>query len=199
MPFVTEELWLELCSQTGVPGNSIMRESLPDINQFASDVDAENEVEWIKAFVVGIRQIRGEMNISPNKKLPVKLADTSNIDRTRVQKHKAYLTTLARLDSVEVIDDPEIVGKAAIALIGKMRMLVPMSGLINIDIEISRLEKHRLIITADLSKAEVKLGNLQFLSNAPKNIVEKEKKRSTDLRQKLEQLDAQINRLQTTE
>ena len=199
MPFVTEELWLELCSQTGVPGNSIMRESLPDINQFASDVDAENEVEWIKAFVVGIRQIRGEMNISPNKKLPVKLADTSNIDRTRVQKHKAYLTTLARLDSVEVIDDPEIVGKAAIALIEKMRMLVPMSGLINIDVEISRLEKHRLLITADLSKAEVKLGNLQFLSNAPKNIVEKEKKRSTDLRQKLEQLDAQINRLQTTE
>jgi valyl-tRNA synthetase len=199
MPFITEELWLELCSRTGIPSDSIMRERLPEINNFSSDADADDEIEWIKAFVNGVRQIRGEMDISPGKKLPVKLVDASDIDRARLKKHGAYLEALARLDSIETIDDPDAISKAATVLMGKMRMLVPLVGLIDLDAEISRLAKQRSQIAVDLSKAEGKLGNSQFVNNAPKDIVTKEKSRAKDFKQKLEQLDAQIERLQTAD
>jgi valyl-tRNA synthetase len=199
MPFVTEELWLELCSRTGTSSESIMCETLPELDDFASDKDAENEIEWIKAFIVGVRQIRGEMDISPAKKLPVSLAGSDPSDRERLDKHRTYLTALARLESIDLIDDPTAVSKAATALVGKMRMLVPLAGLIDLETEIARLTKQRTQIEADLGKTQAKLNNSQFVSNAPAEIVTKEKNRMTEFKQKLEQLNEQIEGLQTAD
>ncbi|MFL2547390.1 MAG: valine--tRNA ligase [Candidatus Rariloculaceae bacterium] len=199
MPFITEELWLELCSRTGAASDSVMREPIPATGEFTSDSEADDEIEWIKSFVIGVRQIRGEMDISPGKKLPVKLADASDLDRARHEKHAAYLTALARLESIEVIDGSDSDSKAAIALMGKMRMLVPLEGLIDLDAEIARLEKQRGQVAADLGKAQGKLGNSQFVSNAPEAIVAKEKQRAAEFSEKIRQLDAQIERLRATD
>ncbi len=195
MPFITEELWLELCTRTRIPSKSVMLEALPEKDDFATDTEADDEIEWLKAFVVGVRQIRGEMNISPAKKLPVKLAESSAADRRRLDQHGSYLKALTRLESIELIDAAATVSAASVALVGQMHIVVPLAGLIDLDAEVKRLTKQRERLAADLDQCRTKLGNSKFVSNAPEEIVAKERRRADELTQKLEQLAAQLERL----
>ena len=198
MPFITEELWLELCKRTQSPSKSIMLETFPEKDDFATDKEADDEIEWLKAFVVGVRQIRGEMNISPGKKLPVKLAESSPTDRSRLDQHGPYLKALARLESIELVDATDTVSAAA-ALVGQMRIVVPLAGLLDLDAEVKRLTKQRGRVTTDLGKCRAKLADSQFLSNAPEQIVTEQQDRADELTQKLERLDAQLERLRAAE
>ncbi|HEY5624714.1 MAG TPA: valine--tRNA ligase [Gammaproteobacteria bacterium] len=195
MPFVTEELWLELCSRTRRPSESIMIEPLPLTNDYESDMAADDEVSWIKAFVVGVRQIRGEMNINPGKRLPALIADASSRDVARLDAHRELLTALARLEHIGVANDPDSIGGAATALVGQLRILVPLAGVIDLDAEVARLGKQQSQAQTDLDKTEAKLANAQFVDNAPAEIVAKERARAENLRQTLERLSSQIARL----
>ena len=199
MPFITEELWLKLCERTEEPSKSVMLEALPKKDDFATDKEADDEIEWLKAFVVGVRQIRGELDISPGKKLLVQVAESSAADRKRLDRHGPYVKSLARLASIERIDADETVSAAAVALVGQMRLVVPLAGLIDLDAELKRLMKQREQVAASLSQCRTKLANSQFLSNAPEEIVAKERHRADELTQKLEQLDTQLERLSAAE
>jgi valyl-tRNA synthetase len=196
MPFVTEELWLHLCRKTDQESESIMLESLPVADDYETDEEADAEVAWLKAFVFGVRQIRGEMNISPGKRLPVAIADSSSEEIARLETHRELLTALARLERIEIADDPDSVGDAATALVGRLRILVPLAGVIDLEAEVARLDKQRSQAQDDLGKAESKLANRQFVDNAPAEIVAKERARADELRQTLEQLGSQIGRLE---
>ncbi len=194
MPFVTEELWLELCERTGQSSETVMLEPLPSVNDFGRDEEAEEEIAWLKDFVVGVRQIRGEMNISPGKRLPVLLADVESGDRERLDRHRDLLQSLARLDDAEVLEGSEPDGVAT-ALVRQFRILVPLADLIDIDAERTRLGKQRQRIQQDLAKAEGKLGNERFIANAPEAVVQKERDRAADLSNQLKSLDQQLARL----
>ncbi len=199
MPFITEELWLEYRERNRVPSESLMLETLPEKDDFATDPEADDEIDWVKAFVVGVRQIRGEMNINPGKKLLVKLADSSAVDRQRVDQLGPYVKSLARLEGIELIDDAATVTAAAAALVGQMRIVVPLAGLLDLEAELQRLTKQRGRVEADLGTCRAKLANSQFLSNAPEEIVADQRGRAAELTVKLEQLDAQLERLRAAE
>jgi valyl-tRNA synthetase len=199
MPFITEELWLDLCERNQASSKSIMLEALPEQDDFATDKEADEDIEWLKAFVAGVRQIRGEMDINPGKKLLVKVAESSAADRSRLDRHGPSLESLARLEGIELIDDADDVSAAAVALVGQMRLVVPLAGLIDLDAEIERLMKQRGRVEADLGKCRAKLADSQFLSNAPEEIVADKRGRSDELTLKLEQLDAQLERLRAPE
>ena len=199
MPFITEELWLDLCERNQVSSRSVMLEALPEQDDFATDKEADEDIEWLKAFVAGVRQIRGEMDINPGKKLLVKVAESSAADRSRLDRHGPYLKSLARLEGIELIDDADTVSAAAVALVGPMRLVVPLAGLIDLDAEVERLTKQRGRVEADLGKCRAKLADSQFLSNAPEEIVANKRGRSDELTLKLEQLDAQLERLRAAE
>ena len=199
MPFITEELWLDLCERSQASSKSIMLEALPEQDDFATDKEADEDIEWLKAFVAGVRQIRGEMDINPGKKLLVKVAESSAADRSRLDRHGPSLESLARLEGIELIDDADNVSAAAVALVGQMRLVVPLAGLIDLDAEIERLTKQRGRVEADLGKCRAKLADSQFLSNAPEEIVANKRGRSDELTLKLEQLDAQLERLRAPE
>ncbi len=197
MPFITEELWLELCARTQRTSPSLMLETLPESSDFAADSEADDEIEWIKTFISGIRQIRGEMEINPGKRLPVKLADSSATDRRRIDEHGAYLTAVGRLEELEIVDEATTVSGTATALVGRMRILVPLAGLIDLDAEVTRLTKQRQQAQADLDLCQTKLANSQFIAHAPAAIVTKTQDRATELTQKLAQLQTQLERLRT--
>ena len=197
MPFITEELWLELCTRTRRVSPSLLLETLPESSDFAADSEANDEIEWVKTFISGIRQIRGEMEINPGKRLPVKLAESSAADRRRADEHGVYLTALGRLEKIEVVDEATTVSGTATALVGRMRILVPLAGLIDLDAEMTRLTKQRQQAQADLDLCQTKLANSQFIGNAPAAIVTKTQDRATELTQKLAQLETQLERLRT--
>ncbi|HEU4617705.1 MAG TPA: valine--tRNA ligase, partial [Gammaproteobacteria bacterium] len=192
IPFVTEELWLELCARTGTDSKTVMLEALPRPESFAADAEAEGEMRWLQQFVVGVRQIRGEMNISPSAPLPVRLADASAEDRERARRHEAFIKKLAGLTEITMLEPGASVPGAAAALLGEMRILVPLAGVIDIEAERDRLSKQLARVDADLGKCAAKLGNDSFVSNAPPEIVAKERARKDELEQRAEQLRRQI-------
>tara|TARA_Y100000817_G_scaffold42291_1_gene29068 strand:+ start:4584 stop:7340 length:2757 start_codon:yes stop_codon:yes gene_type:complete len=195
-PFLTEELWLELCKKTGRSSETLMLESLPEINQFIQDSKAEKEIEWMQEFVKGIRQIRGETNINPGKRLNAILAGASDTDIKRLNAYRDYLHNLARLKDITLASSSNEVSESATALLGEMTLLVPLKGLIDLEAEQDRLIKQKNQIENDLIKVEQKLTNPNFSANAPEEIVRKQKDRANQLKEKLEKLLQQLDRLQ---
>ena len=195
IPFVTEELWLTLAGKLGRDSETIMLEPYPSSGDFPDDPEADAGIEWLKGFVVGVRQIRGEMNLSPSRPLPVRLQGYSEVDRERVLANRMFIERLARIESIDWIDDDERVPGAATALLGEMRILIPLAGLVDAGREIDRLEKQIGKIARDLEQTGKKLGNERFVANAPAEVVARERSRAAELAQSRAQLEQQLGML----
>ncbi len=194
MPFITEEIWQQVAPRAGVPGDTIMTQPFPQASGEV-DEDATADMEWVKGFVLGIRQIRGEMDISPGKALPVLLQHSSPQDRERAELHASLISRVGRVESVDVLADNEEPPAAATALLGELRLLVPMKGIIDVDAERARLDKQKQKVAADLAKTKAKLGNENFVNNAPPAVVTQEREREAEFGKVLAQLDEQIEKL----
>ncbi|HEX5047250.1 MAG TPA: valine--tRNA ligase [Gammaproteobacteria bacterium] len=195
IPFVTEELWLELCKHTGRDSATVMLEPFPVESDAAHDAEAESEIDWLKSFVIGIRQIRGDSNLPRSTALNVQLADATATDRERVERHRAQLERLAGIARIEILAPGTVVKGAATALLGGMRILVPLAGLIDVASERDRLGKQLARTRDDLAKSRRKLDNQSFVANAPADVVEKENARVADFEQRAAQLEQQLARL----
>ena len=196
MPFVTEEIWQRVAPLAGRTGPSIMLEPFPTLEEDWRDQAAEADVTWIQTFILGVRRIRGEMDISPNQALPVLLRKGGSEDRRRLDDYGVFLSRLARLEHIDWLETGDEAPEAAIALVGEMELLVPMKGLIDKDAELARLDKERNRLRGELDKTEKKLDNPSFVEKAPEQVVAQERQRLEDRRTALEQLDAQYARIQ---
>ena len=195
MPFVTEELWLEMVRRRRLRSDTIMLERFPQTGDFSADEEAEDEVAWLKGFVGGVRQIRGEANLPRSSLLAVRLAGATETDRARVERHAAHLRKLAGIEDIELVLPGEPIKGAATALLGAMRILVPLAGLIDVVAERERLGKQLAKARDDLGKARRKLENQSFVANAPPDIVAKEHARIAELDRRAAQLSEQLARL----
>jgi valyl-tRNA synthetase len=195
IPFVTEEIWEQVSQRAGIEGDTIMLRPYPEASDDAVDDDAVADIEWVKQFVLGIRQIRGEMDISPGKALTVVLQHASELDRQRAGQHSHLLKRVGRVEMILALEEGENPPPAATALLGDMRMLVPLKGLIDVEAEQARLEKQMDKVRAELAKANGKLGNENFVNNAPPAVVEQERGRVADFEKTLTQLAEQSQKL----
>jgi valyl-tRNA synthetase len=195
MPFITEEIWQRVAPLAGACGETIMLQPWPAPSGFPADDEAEAELEWIKGFVLGLRQIRGEMDISPGKRLRALVQDASPGDLGRLQSHQALLQDLARLEAIEILAAGASAPASATALHGQMKILVPLGGLIDVAAERARLLRNRDKSAADLERVEKKLGTETFVSNAPTAVVAKERERRDTLLRDLAKLDEQLAQL----
>jgi valyl-tRNA synthetase len=195
MPFITEEIWGAVAPRAGTEGESVMLQPFPEAFADHDDPAAEAELEWVMQFILGIRRIRGEMDIAPGKPLPVLLQQASEADRQRVDRHRHLLERVGRIESVKSLTDGESAPASATALLGDMKLLVPMRGIIDVDAERSRLDRQRRKAEADLKRSEARLANENFLNNAPGDVVTQEKERVTEFERQITQLDEQLARL----
>ena len=150
----------------------------------------------MQQFILGIRQIRGEMDISPGKALPVLLQQASASDEQRVAAHALLLRRVGRVESVKILSADEQPPAAATALLGDLKLLVPMKGLIDVDAERARLDKQMSRARQELGKANGKLGNEKFVNNAPSAVVEQERQRVVEFEKTLAQLQEQLIKLE---
>ncbi|MGH8148841.1 MAG: valine--tRNA ligase, partial [Steroidobacteraceae bacterium] len=141
MPFITEEIWQWAAPLAGRAGPTVMLAPYPRPEEFPTDEAAEREVDWLKAFVLAVRQIRGEMSINPGKRIPLLLQGACAADRERLERHRPSLERLAGLESISVLESGAPVPRAAAQLVGELTLLVPMAGLIDAAAEVTRLEK----------------------------------------------------------
>ena len=195
MPFITEEVWQQVAPRAGVEGETLMLQSFPEYDADLEAGDAAADTDWVRDFILGIRQIRGEMDISPGKELPVLLQGASDRDRERCTTYANLLQRVGRVESVTILDTGDEPPAAATALIGDMRLLVPMKGIIDVDAERARLEKQKARVTADLQRSQGKLSNEKFVNNAPADVVTQERARVAEFEKTIARLDEQLEKL----
>jgi valyl-tRNA synthetase len=174
-----------------------MLQRYPAGNASKIDPDATSEIEWLKLFVVGIRRIRSEMNISPGKSLPVLLDGGTAVDRQRADLYRDYLGTLARIESMRWLSDGEKAPEASTALVGEMKILIPLAGLIDKDAELKRLQKDIDRLEQDCTRLRQKLANSRFVDNAPPEVVEKERARLAESELSMQTLRKQADKIQS--
>ena len=195
MPFVTEEIWQAVAPRANIEGETIMLRPYPEVLSETTDADAVADIEWVQQFILGIRQIRGEMDISPGKPLPIVLQDASASDLSRAKSQALLLQRVGRVESVTTLIKDEDPPAAATALLGDMRMLVPMKGLIDVDAERARLTKQQGKINNDLQRSVGKLKNEKFATNAPAEVVTQEQERVVEFEKAIAQLTEQLEKL----
>ena len=192
LPFITEEIWQNIAPLAGVKlnpeGDTIMLQPYPVADTSHIDEQANADIEWVKSVIIGVRNVRGEMNISPAKALPIYLARGNPDDKRRLDENRQFLNKLASLETITWLDDPADAPLSATALAGDMEILVPMAGLIDVAAELSRLDREIDKIGNEAKKLSGKLSNSRFVDNAPAEVVAKE-------RQKLEEFEGSLSQL----
>ena len=195
IPFITEEIWQAVAPKLGLAEGSLMQRPWPKADEIVADDAATAEIEWFKNVLSGIRKIRSEMNISPGKTIPLLLADGDASDRARVAKFAAQISFLARVESPQWIESGTDEPAAAAAVVGSLRVMIPLAGLIDLGAEKVRLGKEITRIEVEIKKCEGKLGNANFVANAPVEVVAQERQRIADWNITLTALREQAQKL----
>ncbi len=195
MPFITEALWQRAAALTGAAGESVMIADWPLSSEFPRDEQAEAEIEWLQGFVLGIRQIRGELDLPPGRKLKVLAQGANNRDRARMESLAGLLRPLAGIGELSELAEHAEPPPSASALHGGMRLLTPLAGIIDPAAERTRLEKLLAQAQKVLQATERKLANPQFLAKAPPQVVQGARDRHAAVVRDLERLAEQIRRL----
>jgi valyl-tRNA synthetase len=195
MPFITEEIWQRIAPLAGVSADTIMLQPYPVADDAQIDINVLSEVNWIMSFILGVRRIRGEMNIAPGKPLHVLVQNGSTSDQNSLTNSRIYLQKLGRLESISWLNSDEPAPESAIALVGDMKILIPMAGIIDKKAELIRLEKEIQKIKNDLPRIEGKLNNATFIDKAPAEVIEKEKSKLIDIRSSLNNLEEQQRKI----
>ena len=195
IPFITEEIWHEVAPRLQLTGDSIYDRPYPLPGDFPADDAASAEIEWFKAVLSGIRRIRSEMNVPPGKTIPLRLADGDATDRARAAKFAVQIAFLARTEAPQWIEPGADEPASAAAVVGSLRVLIPLAGLIDLEAEKARLAKEVGRIQGEIKKCEGKLGNANFVANAPAEVVAQERQRLEDWNVQRAALAEQIRRL----
>ena len=188
IPFISEELWQSLKALAGREGDSIMLQGYPQGQAAKLDTQAEARIQLLKDLVNACRSLRGEMNLSPAQKVPLIAAG----DMATIEAFAPYLQALARLDSVTAAAELPP-GDAPVQIVGDFRLMLKME--INVAAERERLAKEIARVEGEIAKATLKLATPSFVERAPAQIVAQERERLANFGALIDQLRAQVSRL----
>ena len=196
LPFMTEEIWQQIPAGVRDSGATIMLQPFPEQDTSLIDVEVEAEVAWIKSVVTATRNIRGEMDISFAKQIPVLFQNGNAVDKSRLEHNESLLQFLIKPESLTWLEADAQAPVSATSLVGDMQVLVPMSGLIDKDAEIQRLDKEIDRKEKDKQRAEGKINNPSFAAKAPAEVVQKEKDKVIELGSAITQLRDQKRKIE---
>ena len=195
MPFLTEEIWQKLAPLIDISGDSIMLQPYPEFDPAKIDEAASAEIDWLKGIILAIRNIRGEMDISPARSIRAFLRGSNEQDKDFLKLNRVYLQKLAKLESIEWLNPDDATPACATSLHNSVEVLVPLAGLIDVSAETARLEKEIGKLEAGLKSVTGKLSNEKFVSNAPDAVVAKEHAKQKEMQAALTALRSKLDEL----
>jgi len=136
------------------------------------------------------------MDIAPGKPLPVFLEGLSSQDRQWLDNNQRYLLSLAKLSSIELLESDATAPESAVALVGEMKVLIPIAGLIDKDAELARLSKEMSKLQNEIKRLSGKLNNQGFVAKAPEAVVAKEREKLAGYQSALHNLETQYEKIQ---
>jgi valyl-tRNA synthetase len=190
MPFITEELW----HHVAVNGGSIMSAAFPQADPTLIDPQAEEEMALIMGVTTAIRNIRGEMNISPAAQLEAVVHGPERLLKL-LETHSPSVRDLAKLSNLTLRRDGDRPRLAASAMVQGLEIFLPLEGVLDFKEETRRLQKEIGKLEPELARTKKKLANEDFLVRAPAEVVAKEREKSDRLGAKLQKLQEQLHRL----
>ncbi|WP_449465805.1 valine--tRNA ligase [Stenotrophomonas humi] len=194
IPFVTEQLWQQVAPRLGINAESLSLRPYPAADEFAGDyAQAETDVEWFKSMVNALRRVRSELNVSPSKQVRLLLQGGNDSDHARVERFHSQLRFLLKLESIEWLAGDAQTPPAATAIVGELKLLVPLEGLVDLDAERARLDKEIARVSSEKEKSETKLS--KFTDKVPAAVVEQERVRLVDWNSQLAGLQEQRAKL----
>ncbi len=195
IPFITEEIFEQCNATLGENNRSLMTEAYPKVEPQLSSQEAEGEIKWLQTFILGVRQIRSQMNISPSKVLDCFVQDFDTTDERYLDNNIELIKSLSKMQSLDKLSTDTEAVESATALVGDMKVLIPLAGLIDKEQEIARLNKELQKLNQQKAQFEGKLNNKKFVSSAPEAIVETERERLASTQNAIADLSAQLEKI----
>ncbi len=194
IPFITEEI----ASKVPASGRTVMRGPFPAYDQSRIDPEAEQDMELLMGVITSVRNIRAEMNVAPSKRLAVTVFPSSSKESDLLEGNRTMICSLARISTMDMADagtkqEPPL--NCATAVVGDMRIFVPLEGIVDPDAEIERLEKELAKVQKEFEAVQRKLGNENFLAKANPEAVRKQKDRQAELSAKLSGLGDGLSKM----
>ncbi len=197
MPFITETLWLQLSPLLGYRSASLMLAPYPEPSEDRVNEQAETKVDWLKRVICAVRNVRGERRISPNVEIKAVFQEGQREDLHLLAETQPLLKKLAKLSEARWIapsESTEIVG--SVQFIDGLRMTIPFIDEAEIRSEHTRLEKELQKISSELTGSMNKLQNPNFVSRAPKDVVEAQREKASGLEHIQETLNVKLSQVQ---
>jgi valyl-tRNA synthetase len=194
-PFITEEIWQRVAVITQPALNSIMIMDYPAVNVDLIDVDAEKDMAWLQSVIVAVRNIRGEMNVSPKIALPLLIKNADQNAIKRFDLYTAFMQRLANTGTITFVENHATLPATSSAIIEGLEIHVPLADFIDKKVELARiaklLEKHE----KEWLKLSQKLAVPNYAERAPADVVERDKARVIELTGLIAGLKGQQERL----
>lgn len=187
MPFITEELWQGIKDRT--ENTSITVSDMPALNEALINSDAESRIVTIQQLMAAARNLRAEMGLSPSVKCDITINCAKADDAEFINSSANYIKSLAKIESLEIktgSDAPAY--KSVTAVVGSFQVYLKIEGLIDVEQEKAKLNKEIERTEGFMASINKKLSNEKFVNNASPEVVENEKKKLEDSKQKLEKL-----------
>jgi valyl-tRNA synthetase len=195
MPFITEEIWQTIKPLTGKTGDTLMLESYPSAEGKLNDSVANQQIEWVKQFIIGIRKIRSEMDIKPSKALPILLQNWTTANKQIFDENALFINALAKIESSDWLATNANAPESATALVGEMKVLIPLAGIIDKAAETTRLGKEIAKIQKGLQGLQGRLNNPNFTDKAPGKVVSQVRQQAEEQQAAVTQLEEQLAKI----
>ena len=200
MPYITESIWQTIAPIIDKKAtDSIMTAAFPIADDSLISEQTEHDMTWLQALIGAIRNIRGEMKLGNAVRLPVLLDNISDEETARLSRIENQFKSLAKVDTLTIVNAGDGADKelplSSSSMVGQLKVLVPMKGLIDPTAELNRLAKAQEKLTKQAESLRSKLSNESFVSKAPANVVESEKAKLAEMDTQLAEMHKQIEQL----
>lgn len=200
MPYITESIWQTIAPIIDKKAtDSIMTAAFPTADDSLISLQTEHDMTWLQALIGAIRNIRGEMKLGNAVRLPVLLDNISDEETARLSRIENQFKSLAKVDTLTIVNAGDGADKelplSSSSMVGQLKVLVPMKGLIDPTAELNRLAKAQEKLVKQAESLRSKLSNESFVSKAPANVVETEKAKLAEMDNQLAEMNKQIEQL----
>ena len=197
MPYITEEIWQSIKPLTGETGDTLMLATYPQADMSKVDTAANSDMQWLQSFISNIRQIRSEMDIKPKVRINILMQNWTEDDQQKFANTAVFINALAKVDTVKWLDATEAAPESATALVGELKILIPLAGLIDTAAETARLNKEIAKKQKGIQGLEGRLNNPNFTNKAPAAVVNQVKQQYAEQMATMTQLQQQLAKIQS--
>jgi valyl-tRNA synthetase len=193
MPFVTEEIWQHLSEREA--GESIMKSPWPAFDTSLISAKTDGEMEFLQSVISAVRTVRSEMNLPPAKDVPLVVNCHDEAKLKVLEANRSSLERMAKINSLSLGTDLAKPGYSASSVVQGQEVFIPLEGLIDVDVERSRLEKEITRLEGQLKAVLAKLDNPNFAGKAPADVIQKERDKQENFQQTIVKLKASLEQL----